>query len=112
MMYIVAIAWMYVVVLMAATQPSVLAGLGTFVFYGLVPCSVVMYVLMAPNRSKQRKAKEALEINNLNAPHKAALADTSQVQLHANAAHAPTTQSGASHSEQPPLQTVQKVDAT
>ena len=55
-MYIVAIAWMYVVVLMAATQDSVLAGMGTLVFYGVLPCSVVMYLIMAPSRAKQKKA--------------------------------------------------------
>ncbi len=58
-MYIVAIAWMYVVVLMAATQDTVLAGLGTLVFYGVVPCSVVMYIIMAPTRAKRKKASEA-----------------------------------------------------
>jgi predicted membrane channel-forming protein YqfA (hemolysin III family) len=60
-MYIVAIAWMYVVVLMAATQNTVLAGLGTLVFYGVVPCGVVMYIIMAPTRAKRKKALEALE---------------------------------------------------
>jgi hypothetical protein len=59
-MYIVAIAWMYVVVLMAATQPTVLAGLGTLVFYGVLPCGVVMYVLMAPTRARRKKAMKDL----------------------------------------------------
>lgn len=58
-MYIVAIAWMYVVVLMAATQDTVLAGLGTLLFYGVLPCSVVMYVIMAPSRAKRKKSLEA-----------------------------------------------------
>jgi TRAP-type C4-dicarboxylate transport system permease small subunit len=56
-MYIVAIAWMYVTILMAATQDTVLAGLSTLVFYGLVPCAVVMYVLMAPTRARRKKAQ-------------------------------------------------------
>jgi hypothetical protein len=60
-MYIVAIAWMYVVVLMAATQDTVLSGVGTLVFYGALPCSVVMYLLMAPTRAKRRKTAEAAE---------------------------------------------------
>jgi membrane protein implicated in regulation of membrane protease activity len=60
-MYIVAIAWMYVVVLMAATQPTVLSGLSTVVFYGVLPCSVVMYVLMAPSRAKKRKRQQTIE---------------------------------------------------
>ncbi len=58
-MYIVAIAWMYVAVLMAATQETVLAGSGTLVFYGVLPCAVVMYIIMAPTRAKRKKTSEA-----------------------------------------------------
>ena len=60
-MYIVAIAWLYVVVLMAATETSVLSGISTLVFYGLLPCGIVMYLLMAPTRAKVRKAKALRE---------------------------------------------------
>ena len=60
-MYIVAIAWMYVVVLMAATQPTVIAALGTLLFYGIIPCAVVMYVIMAPTRARRKKAIESAE---------------------------------------------------
>jgi hypothetical protein len=60
-MYIVAIAWMYVVVLMAATQETVLSALGTLLFYGVVPCSVVMYIIMAPSRARRKKAQAAAE---------------------------------------------------
>jgi hypothetical protein len=61
-MYIVAIAWLYVVVLMAATQDNVLAGIGTLVFYGILPCAVVMYVIMAPTRARRKKALAAAEL--------------------------------------------------
>jgi hypothetical protein len=61
-MYIVAIAWMYVVVLMAATQPTVLAALGTVVFYGVIPCGVLMYIIMAPTRARRKKALEAAQL--------------------------------------------------
>lgn len=60
-MYIVAIAWMYVVVLMAATQPTVLSALSTLMFYGIVPCSVVMYIIMAPSRKRRKNALERAE---------------------------------------------------
>jgi hypothetical protein len=69
-MYIVAIAWMYVVVLMAATQASVLAALGTLIFYGILPCSVVMYVIMAPTRRRRKQALEAAQQGNLPANSK------------------------------------------
>ncbi len=58
-MYIIAIAWLYVVVLMAATQDTVLAGISTLVFYGIIPCAVVMYVTMAPTRARRRKTLAA-----------------------------------------------------
>jgi hypothetical protein len=61
-MYIVAIAWLYVVVLMAVTQDSVLAGIGTLVFYGILPCAVVMYVIMAPTRARRKKSLAAAEL--------------------------------------------------
>ncbi len=54
-MYIVAIAWLYVTVLMALAQDSVLSGLGTVLFYGIIPCVVLMYVLGAPQRARRRK---------------------------------------------------------
>ncbi|MEY3883949.1 MAG: hypothetical protein RLZZ379_1227, partial [Pseudomonadota bacterium] len=38
-MYIIAIAWLYVTVLMAATEKTVVAGIFTFIFYGLLPCA-------------------------------------------------------------------------
>ena len=60
-MYIIAIAWMYVVVLMAATQPTIFSALGTFIFYGVVPCSVVMYIVMAPSRKRRKQAFERAE---------------------------------------------------
>ncbi|MDX1669472.1 MAG: hypothetical protein R3194_08650 [Limnobacter sp.] len=60
-MYIVAIGWMYVVTLMAATETSFIAGLVTFLFYGLLPCSVLMYILGAGRRRAKIKARELAE---------------------------------------------------
>lgn len=58
-MYIVAIAWLYVTLLMALTESSVAAGLATFVFYGLFPLSIVLYLLGAPQRRRARLRREA-----------------------------------------------------
>lgn len=44
-MYIIAIAWLYVVVLMAATEKTIIAGILTFIFYGLVPCALLLWIL-------------------------------------------------------------------
>lgn len=60
-MYIVAIGWMYVVTLMAATETNFTAGLVTFLFYGLFPCSVLMYILGTGRRRAKLKAKELAE---------------------------------------------------
>lgn len=56
-MYIVAIAWLYVAILMAVTEPSVVAGLATFFFYGLAPLLLFWWVVGAPTR-KRRKQRQ------------------------------------------------------
>lgn len=66
-MWIVAIAWMYVAVMMTlaeATHPqgSVLGAIITFVFYGLAPVAIVMYILGTPARRRARQAAEAREL--------------------------------------------------
>jgi membrane protein implicated in regulation of membrane protease activity len=57
-MWILAIGWMYVVTLMAATEPSVVAGIMTFLFYGLLPLSLVLYLTGAWRRGRARKQKD------------------------------------------------------
>jgi hypothetical protein len=54
-MIIVAIAWLYVVMMMAITSNSFLSGLGVFIFYGLLPLTVVLYLMGAPQRFKARR---------------------------------------------------------
>jgi hypothetical protein len=56
-MVIVAIGWMYVVTLMAATEPSVVGGIMTFFGYGVLPLSIVLYLGNA--RQRQRRAAAA-----------------------------------------------------
>ena len=58
-MWIVAIAWIYVVVLMAATEPTVVGGIMTFVFYCAVPLSILFYLTGA----KRRRARRARRTN-------------------------------------------------
>ena len=65
-MWIVAIAWMYVAIMMTlaeATSPqgTVLGALITFFLYGVGPIALVMYLLGAPGRRKALRAKEASE---------------------------------------------------
>ncbi len=55
-MHIVAIAWLFVTILMALTERSITAGLLTFVFYGLAPLTLFWWVVASP----RRRARNAL----------------------------------------------------
>lgn len=61
-MYLIAIAWIYVALMMAIaeathTNGTVLGAIITFVLYGLLPVCLVMYLLGSPMRKKTRKAQ-------------------------------------------------------
>ena len=65
-MYLIAIAWIYVALMMAlaeATHPqgSVLGAVFTFMLYGVGPMALVMYLLGTPMRREARKKQEARE---------------------------------------------------
>jgi membrane protein implicated in regulation of membrane protease activity len=66
-MYIVVIAWLYVAVLMAlaeglSSQGTWLGASVTFLLYGLLPVSVVAYIMGSPMRRKARLKQEAEEL--------------------------------------------------
>lgn len=56
-MYIIAIAWIYVVILMAATEKNITAGMLTFVFYGLLPCALLLWILGRNHRQRKKYQK-------------------------------------------------------
>ena len=63
-MHIVAVAWIFVVLLMAAaeassTQGTLLGALFTLLLYGALPLSIVLYVMGTPARRRARLAAEA-----------------------------------------------------
>lgn len=63
-MYLVLIAWLYVALMMAvaeATSPigGLLGATFTFLLYGVLPMSVVGYIMGSPARRRARKAQEA-----------------------------------------------------
>jgi mannose/fructose/N-acetylgalactosamine-specific phosphotransferase system component IID len=71
-MYLVAIAWMYVVVMMSvaeATAPNgtVLGAIITFFLYGVLPCVILMYLMGTPMRKRAIRAKEQAELEALRA---------------------------------------------
>lgn len=65
-MYIVAIAWMFVVLLMTAaeatsSQGSLLGAFFTLLLYGLLPLALLLYILGTPARKRARQVREAQE---------------------------------------------------
>lgn len=63
-MYLIVIAWMYVVLMMSIAEATnsngtLLGALITFVLYGAAPVALVVYLMGAPARSKAIKKREA-----------------------------------------------------
>jgi hypothetical protein len=54
-MWIVAIAWIYVVGLMAVTESSIVAGIMTFVGYCAIPLSILLYLTGGKRRRARRE---------------------------------------------------------
>jgi membrane protein implicated in regulation of membrane protease activity len=64
-MIIVAIAWIYGVLMMAiaeamSSQGTLLGAAFTFLMYGALPLSIVLYILGAPARRRRRRRDEAV----------------------------------------------------
>jgi len=57
-MYIIAIAWLYVVFMMAITEQSAVAGIMTFFCYGVFPLTIVLYLMGTPQRKRNRQLQE------------------------------------------------------
>jgi hypothetical protein len=65
-MYIVAIAWIYVALMMGVAEATnsngtVLGAIVTFVLYGLLPVGLVLYILGTPGRKRLLRARQAQE---------------------------------------------------
>lgn len=72
-MYLVAIGWLYVVLMMALVEAtssngSVLGAVFTFVLYGAVPLAIVMYLLGTPARRRAQRAAAAAAANSAAPP--------------------------------------------
>lgn len=62
-MILIAIAWMYVVLMVAvveatASHGTVLGALITFFLYGVLPLGIVMYLMLSPARRSARRAAD------------------------------------------------------
>jgi predicted membrane channel-forming protein YqfA (hemolysin III family) len=64
MLYLVALGWMYVVLMVAlaeafSPQGTVLGAMFTLVGWGVIPLSIVLYILATPARRRARQAAES-----------------------------------------------------
>ena len=97
-MYLVVIAWIYVVLMMSVaeatnTTGTVLGAIMTFVLYGLGPCALVVYLMRTPARNRAAKKRRADE----QARHDATVAAVAEPQT--TASHSPD---GGSHAASGP----------
>lgn len=65
-MYLIPIGWLYVALMMSVAEAtnsngSVLGAIVTFVFYGLLPVAILMYILNTPARKARLRAREAAQ---------------------------------------------------
>lgn len=60
-MHIVAIAWLFVTILMAVTERSFTAGLLTFFLYGLAPLLLFWWLAATPKRRARNAARSPRE---------------------------------------------------
>ena len=67
-MLIVAVAWIYVVGLMALTEASIVAGIMTFLIYCVVPLSILFYLTGARRRKARRAAAGKAAPDNSESP--------------------------------------------
>lgn len=70
-MYIVPIAWLYVVLMMSVaeatnTTGTVLGAIITFLLYGLGPVALVVYLMGSPARKRAIKVREAADAAQTN----------------------------------------------
>jgi small-conductance mechanosensitive channel len=74
-MHIVAIAWLYVTLMMAITEKTITAGVMTFVFYGLLPCAVLLWLGGSARRrraiSQRADAARSIADEQVNHPDRA-----------------------------------------
>lgn len=57
---IVIIGWLYVTILVAANEPSIIAGIISFSFYGALPCGLILYFAGAKVRRQRQQYRQLL----------------------------------------------------
>lgn len=57
-MYIVAIAWLFVALVLTISQPNLVAAVLTFVFWGLVPLALLLWLVGTPARLRAKARRQ------------------------------------------------------
>lgn len=61
---IIVIGWLYVTILVAANEPSVIAGIISFLFYGALPCGLLLYFAGSRVRRERQRFREMMAEKN------------------------------------------------
>ncbi|HEX5675217.1 MAG TPA: hypothetical protein VFX83_07550 [Azonexus sp.] len=65
-MYIIAIGWLYVTALVALNEASVVAGIASFLLYGLLPCGLLLWLGGSRARRQRQRYRELLASQRAN----------------------------------------------
>jgi len=60
-MYVIAIGWLYVTLLMAATEANLTAGVLSFLLYGAAPLALFLWLFGTPQRRRNRLSREPVD---------------------------------------------------
>lgn len=61
---IIVIGWLYVTVLVAANEPTVISGIISFLFYGILPCGLLLYFAGSRVRRERQRFREMMAEKN------------------------------------------------
>jgi len=57
---IIVIGWLYVTILIAANEPSLVVGIVSFLFYGALPCGLILYFAGSKVRRERQKYRDLM----------------------------------------------------
>ena len=61
---IIVIGCLYVTILVAANEPTILSGVISFLFYGALPCGLLLYFAGSKVRRQRQRYKEMMAEKN------------------------------------------------
>lgn len=61
---IIVIGWLYVTILVAANEPTIISGIISFLFYGALPCGLLLYFAGSRVRRERQRFREMMAEKN------------------------------------------------